>query len=93
MKPNLTSNIFLNKLKKKNNLIYSENCVIHNTFFFNFMFFTLLLLFLLFLIYLYHDKQMRLKAQQIIKERKKEKHLKENLKKSKKKIKENLKKQ
>lgn len=61
MKPNLTSNLFLTKLVKKNNLIYQENKVIHNTLFFNFIYFTFLLLILLFLLYLYLDKQTRMK--------------------------------
>lgn len=61
MKPNLTSNIFLNKLSKKNNIIYNENRIIQNTLFFNFIYFTFLLLILLFLIYLYFDKQIKMK--------------------------------
>lgn len=65
MKPNLTSNVFLLNLKKKNNQIVIENRINQNTLFFNFLYFSFLLLILLFLIYLYNDKQLRKKNKSI----------------------------
>ena len=65
MKPNLTSDVFLLNLKKKNNQIVIENRINQNTLFFNFLYFSFLLLILLFLIYLYNDKQLRKKNKNI----------------------------
>jgi len=59
MKPNLTSNIFLTNILKKNTNVSNQKKIILNTFFFNFVYFTLLLLILLFLLYLYIDKKRK----------------------------------
>lgn len=57
MKPNLTSNVFLTNILKKNTHVSTQKKIILNTFFFNFIYFTFLLLILLFLLYLYIDKK------------------------------------
>ena len=73
MKPNLTSNIFLLNLKKRNNKIITENRITQNTLFFNFLYFSFLLLILVFLIYLYKDKKRRTIRKKINEELKKKK--------------------
>lgn len=71
MKPNLTSDIFLNNIIKKNNQVLTNKKIILNTLFFNFIYFTFLLLILLFLIYLYNDKKIRKKIETQMKKKKK----------------------
>ena len=50
MKPNLTSNLLINKIMKTNTKVSIQKRIISNTYFFNFIYFTFLLLILLFLI-------------------------------------------
>ena len=71
MKPNLTSDIFLKNILKKNIHFSSQKKIILNTFFFNFIYFTFLLLILLFLLYLYIDKKKRNKINELKKKNKK----------------------
>lgn len=73
MKPNLTSDIFLHNIIKKNNQVLTNKKIILNTLFFNFIYFTFLLLILLFLIYLYNDKKIRKKIEAQMKKKKNKK--------------------